>query len=86
MDIKDFTDKVLERYTKQITDEIFCFIQNDRELLHEYMLLLNSHSLDTLNINIAKRIKDKYDFKSGKINKEPKSNLIQSYTEFKKSK
>tara|TARA_R110001592_G_scaffold2598_2_gene15031 strand:- start:325 stop:579 length:255 start_codon:yes stop_codon:yes gene_type:complete len=84
MEIKNFTQKVLKKFNKQITDEIFLFIQNDRELLHDYLLLLNNHTLDTLNVNIAKQIKDNYGFESGAICKDPKSKLIQSFTEFEK--
>lgn len=85
MEIKDFTEKVFEKFNKQMTDEIFYFIENDRELLHDYLLLLNKHELNVLNSNIAKRIKEKYSLKSIEVSKEEtKSKLIQSYTKFEK--
>lgn len=84
MEIKDFTDKVLNKFNEQITDEIFCFIENDRELMHEYLLLLNQHKLNVLNSNIAKRIKEKYNLDNLDISNNPKSKLIQGFTTFEK--
>jgi len=82
-DIGNFMNKVFEQFNTQITDEIFCFIENDRELLHEYLKLLETNKLNVLNSNIAKRIKEKYDLKNQfKEEKEPKSKLIQSYQKF----
>lgn len=32
MEQKNFTEKVMDRFTKEITDQVFLFIQNDKEL------------------------------------------------------
>ena len=37
-----FTKKVLDRYSNEITDQVFLFIQNDRELMRDYLGLLKN--------------------------------------------
>jgi hypothetical protein len=83
MDTKKFMDKVFEKFHTSITDEIFCFIENDKELLHEYLKLLESNKLNVLNSNIAKAIKAKYGLQNqSQENLTPKSRLIQSHQQF----
>ncbi len=77
--------KVLEKFNTCITDEIFCFIENDRELLHDYLKLIESNKLNVLNSNIAKTIKAKYGLQNqSQENPKPKSKLIQSHQQFYK--
>lgn len=85
MKIDDFMKKVFEKKEKEpITDEIFRFIESDKELLHDYLKLLETNKLNVLNSQIAKQIKKKFNLKdlSLTIEKEPKSMLIQSFTSF----
>jgi len=85
METKEFMDKVFEKFHNLITDEIFCFIENDRELLHDYLKLIESNKLNVLNSNIAKAIKAKYNLQNqSQENPKPKSKLIQSHQQFYK--
>jgi len=85
METKEFMDKVFERFHTFITDEIFCFIENDKELLHDYLKLLENNKLNVLNSNIAKAIKAKYGLKNQfEENVLPKSKLIQTHQKFSK--
>lgn len=68
----------------QITDEVFCLIENDRKLLKQYLeLLADGHiSLKAVNSHIAQEICRHYGLKSTRVvDKAPKSKLIQSFTE-----
>jgi hypothetical protein len=64
MTTREFMDKVFLKFNNGITDEIFYFIETDRELLHDYLHLLQENKLNVLNSNIAKSIKDKYGLKN----------------------
>jgi hypothetical protein len=81
--IDDFTNKVLNSYSKEITDQVFLYIQNDRELMHEYLTLINSNDIRYVNSQIAKAIKERYGLTPLENKGVPKSSLIQSFEEFK---
>jgi hypothetical protein len=80
--IIDFTDKVISQKNKSITDEIFLLIQNDKDLMQEYLNLVEKNTLGDVNRQIGKRIKESYRLTNDERNKEPSSTLIKSYQEF----
>jgi len=80
--MKNFTTKVLDRFTKEITDQVFLFIQNDKELLRDYLHLLNDVKLNSVNSNIAKAVKGRYGLTNLESKGTPKSLLILDYEEF----
>ena len=47
MPIKKFADEVLSKFSKEITDQVFLSIQNDRELMHEYLRLVSKEGIDS---------------------------------------
>ena len=81
--MNEFLSMLFERYEKQITDNFFCLVQNDKELMKAYLdLVADKGDLQYVNSHIAQEIAKRYGLKSIlDQNKEPKSNLIQSYTE-----
>lgn len=40
-----FKQKIIDRFSVTITDRMFLMIQNDRELMQEYLYLLEKHKL-----------------------------------------
>ena len=87
MDTKTFMDVVFLKFEKNITDQIFCFIEADRELMNHYLDLLSekdSQQLRHTNSQIAQLIAKRYYLQNtGVENEEPKSHLIQSFSELK---
>ncbi len=82
--IEDFTSKVIGIKNKSITNEIFLLIQNDKELMHEYLRLVETEGLDNVNRQIGKIIKKSYSLINDyERNDNPSSTLIRSYQEFK---
>lgn len=85
--MEQFIKKVLSRFTDNITDRIFLMIQNDSELMGEYLNLLDRHKenidLDTLNSNIGKYIKNYLNLDNIGESKKPKSTLIRTFTRHK---
>jgi|WetSurMetagenome_2_1015567.scaffolds.fasta_scaffold262016_2 hypothetical protein len=80
--LQSFEDKALKQFTKEITDLFFCYIQDDPNLMHDYLRLIGrTGDLDTTNQKLGKAVKSWFKLKDGKENKEPMSSLIESYTE-----
>ena len=83
----EFLILMFERFERQITDDIFCFVQNDKELMKAYLdLVAENGNLQYVNSHIAQEIAKRYGLASTTNQTEnPHSNLIQSYTEFVKT-
>ena len=85
MDLKTFEKKALNQFTRDITDIFFQYIEEDRKLLQDYISTIGRESdLDTANKKLGKAVKVYFNLENGKINKNPKSKLIRSFTEHKK--
>jgi len=83
MSINKFADKVLDEFSKEITDQVFLSIQNNRELKHEYLRLISTNTIDTVNQRIGKAVKDRYKLTNSDSRQDnPKSVLIKSHQEF----
>jgi hypothetical protein len=86
--LNDFKKKVVDEFTTHLTDKVFLMIQNDKELMKEYLSVIEEgSSLAYINSEIAKEIKKRYDLDNlDRKNEMPVSNLIQSYELFKTKK
>ncbi len=81
-DVTEFADEVISQMNKSITDKIFLLIQNDKTLMHKYLRLVEEHKLHPVNMQIGKRIKEKYDLTNEERNENPESTLIESHQRF----
>jgi len=80
-----FASKLMDSFSKDITDRVFLHIQENRDLMKSYLRLVESDGLDNVNRVIGKAIKLKLNLDNlPKRNKEPKSTLIQSHQQFSK--
>lgn len=72
--------KLLNRFTRRITDEIFLFLEKDPELYQEYQKVLEESSQSSVNSVLGKIITEAYDLEN--LNKEthPESKLLKKYT------
>lgn len=86
MTIKTFTDKLLKEFDEELTDQVFLYIQSNREIMHDYLLTVSHYEeVKIVNSKIAQAIKQHYVLTTkNQINNNPKSNLIQSYEKFEK--
>ncbi len=82
MNLKEFQDKALEQFTREITDTFFSYIEDDPELMHDYLRIIDRESdLDTTNKKLGEAVKNWFRLENGEMNDEPGSYLIESYTE-----
>ena len=63
-DISRFTQSVLKEFRQRLTDQVFLFIENDRELLGQYLHTVEGKELDTVNAHIAQAIKRHFGLES----------------------
>jgi hypothetical protein len=82
--VKDLADNALAKMAVRITDEVFLIIQNDPELMHEYLRAVEESGLDTVNQQIGKAVKTRFDLTNDDVReKNPRSTLIRSHQMFK---
>ncbi len=83
--MKNFCNKLFTAFEQRITDNIFCFIQNDKVLMKEYLnLIAKQGDLGTVNSHLAQEIAKRYHLQNKNLKDTPSSNLIQSYSELEK--
>ena len=82
MTLAEFQEEALSRFTKEITDIFFSFIENDRELLQDYLRVIGREdNLDNVNRRLGAAVKAWFSLENGAENSAPRSKLIRSYTE-----
>jgi len=82
--MKQFIEKVLNRFAGDITDRVFLMIQNDPELMREYLRLLSNVDLDNLNRDIGRAVRTKFNLDNiGRCHDNLQSSLINSYEKHK---
>jgi hypothetical protein len=79
----EIAQKAIAKMNKRITNEIFLIIQNDCELMHEYLLAVQDSKLDTVNQQIGKAVKAQYSLVNlDEREDNPSCTLIQSHQKF----
>jgi len=83
MTLTEFREETLKRFTRDIVDQYFLYIENDKELLHEYLSILGrENGTDETNQALELALKDYFGLNEEGENHSPKSNLIVSFTEY----
>ena len=57
MDLENFIKRVISLKNRTITDEIFLLIQHDRDLMQNYLRLVENEGLNQVNRQIGKAVK-----------------------------
>ena len=80
MSLIEFQDEALEKFTKNITDVFFCFIENDPALLAQYRAVVAGRRTDASNKALGMAIKEWFRLGNSGACRTPKSKLISAYT------
>jgi len=80
---KEIAQTAIAKMNKKITNEIFLIIQNDRDLMYEYLRAVQSDTLDIVNRAIGKEVKAAYKLNNLEDREDnPSCTLIQSHQIF----
>ncbi|RWX44860.1 hypothetical protein H206_01292 [Candidatus Electrothrix aarhusensis] len=80
---KEIAEVAIQKMNKKITNELFLIIQNDRELMKEYLRAVENSTLETVNQTIGKEIKKAYGLVNCNNREDnPSCTLIQSHQQF----
>ncbi len=83
MTLDEFRDEALRRFTKDIADRFFQYVESDRELMHEYLSILGGEKgTDETNEYLEQALKKYFGLNEQGENHSPKSKLLVSYTEY----
>jgi len=83
MEPKEIAQKAIEKLNKQITNEVFLIIQNDKDLMHSYLKIVEKKGLDIVNRAIGMEVKKQYKLENINDREEnPSCTLIQSHQKF----
>lgn len=85
MTVTNLSDRAINIFNKRITNEIFLIIQNNRELMHDYLKLVEKHGLTTVNQNIGKAVEKAYKLQKPDLEyreHQPTCTLIQTHQKF----
>lgn len=78
--VDNYVDKVLRKFTRDITEHVFAMIESDEQLKRRYdELTVSKTTRDALNARIGRRIREYFDLSNlGRCN-HSRSGLIKSY-------
>lgn len=83
MTSKEIAEKAIKIMDKKITNEIFLIIQNNRNLMQEYLRTVKEKGLDTVNQTIGKKIKQSYHLENINDREDnPSCTFIKSHQKF----
>ncbi|MCK9583055.1 MAG: hypothetical protein M0Q46_05565 [Endomicrobiales bacterium] len=77
----EIANKAIEKMNRKLIDEVFLIIQNDRELISNYLYAVGGNKLGEVNMAIARQIGRAYGLKGveKKRNDKPSCTLIKSH-------
>ena len=78
----EIANRAINFLNDKITDKVFLLIQNNDELMYEYLKSVEDIGLDKTNQVIGKTVKSRYNLENEDREYNPKSTLIQSHTKF----
>jgi len=80
---REIAQEAIGKMNKQITNEIFMIIQNNRELMYEYLRAVEANGLDSVNQTIGREVKAAYQLTNiDDRDDNPSCTLIQSHQKF----
>jgi spore maturation protein SpmA len=84
MGVNEYAEQIVCNFIHAITDHVFLSIEQDDDVMREYMTNVNRYGLDAVNMAIGLKIKEALNLENNGENTSPKSRLIKKYTFHKK--
>lgn len=81
--IENIAARAVALLNKRITNEVFLTIQNNRELMYDYLRAVEKFGLDSVNQTIGRQVKSTYHLTNADDREDnPSCTLIQSHQKF----
>ena len=81
MSSEDFAKKVAAQFCLELTDQLFMYIENDKNLMQDYLRLVSEEGLFKANQNLGSNFKKLFNVDNIEEDNNPNSKLIKSYTQ-----
>lgn len=81
MTTKEFALKIVEKFCIELTDQLFLYIENDKELMQCYLRVITENGLYQTNKDLGLEFKELFFVDNLKETNEVKSKLIKTYTQ-----
>jgi hypothetical protein len=79
----EIANAAIAQLNRRITNEVFLTIQNDRDLMYQYLRAVEAQGLDKVNQQIGKAVKEAYQLTNAAEREgNPSCTLIQSHQIF----
>ncbi|MDA8129989.1 MAG: hypothetical protein M0011_00645 [Elusimicrobia bacterium] len=83
MTLEEFRHAALLNFTRDIVDQFFLYIENDRELMREYLSVLGRElGADETNEYLEQGLRKYFNLCEQGENHSPKTRLLPSFTEY----
>lgn len=84
-ELNNYIKKLLDGFDEQITDSLFCYIQEDRLRMNEYLdTVAKVGDLQEVNKQIGRAVTRHYNLKGFDTEENPKNTLTLTYSKLKK--
>ena len=80
MEQKEYVKKIVGEFIREITDNLFLYIEQDDERKREYMTNINRFGVQSINMALGAEIGEVLHLEGDGTNTNPKSSLIKNYT------
>jgi hypothetical protein len=80
MGANEYAGQVVDHFIREITGHVFLSIEQDDEIMRDYMTNVDRYGLHAVNMAIGLKIKERLSLDNDGENTSPKSRLIKSYT------
>jgi len=84
MSVSEYANQIVEKFIENITDNVFLFIEQNKDLKLEYDSNVKLYGKNAVNTSIGKNVKKLLSLGNTNKNKNPKGTSIKSYTRHKR--
>lgn len=81
MTTKEFAEKVVEKFCMELTDQLFLYIENDKELMQDYLRVVTENGIHKTNKDLGAEFKELFFADNLDETDQVKSKLIKTYTQ-----
>jgi hypothetical protein len=81
MTTKEFAQKVVEKFSLELTDQLFLYIENDKELMQDYLRVITENGIHKTNKDLGAEFKELFFVDNLEETDQVKSKLIKTYTQ-----